>query len=384
MKSRASRTGAWLRPKAALSVLVAAATAAGLAAFGSAGTARAATGPAQWHLAYRGHAAGLDDVTAVSAADAWAVGVAGTPSTGHPQFMHWDGKAWSVYNISGITKFRPTSVKASAPNNVWAFGYNDAQVDDNPFAVIYHGSNEVTALKLPAGWQVGHEAVLSPTSVWGESNQGCSIAGSSVCTVLWHWNGTKWTSAAVPGQVESVTAVGGHVFFLALTGVKFPANDGLASFGIGRPVIYEPTTKVYPLAGPDLQVDGTSAGLVVELNGQRYLAAHLTSGSQPWRFWHWNGKAWTTIAEPSGIVDGGGATSDNAQGFWSGASAHWTGTQWVNADTFASSLATAEVFIHAVAPVPGTSDVWGVGAVAASGQPVSAASTMVAVYGALP
>ena len=393
MKSSRFRTGAWLRGKAVLSALAAAALAVGLSVFGAAGTARAATAP-QWQLVYRGHAAGLYDVTAISKTNAWAVGTTGSGSSQRPQFMHWDGKSWSVYNIPNVTKFSPTSVKATAPNNVWAFGYNDGAIADNPYALIYHGSNEVTTLKLPEGWQVGDEAVLSPTSVWGVTNseQECSIAGSSRCTLLWHWNGTRWSSVAVPGDVESVTAVGGHVFFLALTDMKFNS----AGLGIGHPVIYEPTTKVYTLPGPNLQITDQAAGLAVELNGQRYLVGRLTTGGQPLRFFYWNGKAWTTMSVPGNVCPPGysgdcplvlnpSVTYDGGHGFWAGWSAHWTGAQWVNADYFGPSLLdnTAEA-IRAVAPVPGTASTWGVGAISSGNVPFSSGNTMVAVYGSLP
>ncbi len=43
---------------------------------------------------------------------------------------------------------------------------------------------------------------------------------------------------------------------------------------------------------------------------------------------------------------------------------------------------TAEGF-HAVAPIPGTSSVWGVGAIS-SGSASDPGNTMVAVYGSLP
>jgi hypothetical protein len=392
MKSSRFRTGAWPRGKAALSALAAAALAVVLSAFGTAGSAQAAAAPAEWHLVYRGHAPGLNDVTAISKTNAWAVGTTGSGSAQRPQFMHWNGRSWAVYSIHNITKFDPGSVKATAPNNVWAFGDNDGQIADNPYALIYHGSNEWTSLKLPAGWQVGDEAVLSPTNVWGVTNseQECSVPGSSRCTLLWHWNGTKWSSVAVPGDVESAAAVGGHAFFLALTDMKFNS----AGLGIGHPVIYEPTTKVYTLPGPNLQLTDQAAGLAVELNGQRYIVGRLTSGGQPLRFFYWNGKAWTTMSVPGNVCEPGfsgycplvvnpAMTYDGAHGFWAGWSAHWTGTQWVNADYFDPSMSdTAEGF-RAVAPIPGTSSVWGVGAIS-SGSASDPGNTMVAVYGSLP
>ena len=390
MKITGFRTRAWLRGKGRLSAVAAAAAAVGLSVLGTAGTAQAATTPV-WQLVYRGHAAGLDDVTAISKTNAWAVGTTnGGTSSQRPQLMHWDGHAWGVVNVSNITKFDPTSVKATAPNNVWAFGYNDGVIADNQYALIYHGSNEWSSLKLPDGFQPGMDAVLSPTNVWGVTNQGCETGPTSQrCTVLVHWNGSSWSTVTVAGEVTSVTAVGGHVFFLALTNMKFSA-----SLGIGTPVIYEPTTKMYSFAGPNLQLTDQGPSLVVELDGHRYIAGRLTTGGHAQRFYYWNGTTWTTMSVPGNVCPPGfvgycplvlnsGITYDGGHGFWSGWSAHWTGTQWVNADYFATSLLTnTSINFQAVAPIPGTTDVWGAGAISAGNG--GSSNTLVAVYPSLP
>jgi hypothetical protein len=39
-------------------------------------------------VVYRGQAAGLDDVTAISRTNAWAIGITGCGSSMQPQFMH--------------------------------------------------------------------------------------------------------------------------------------------------------------------------------------------------------------------------------------------------------------------------------------------------------
>src|SRR5215475_2875371 len=370
VKERRRAAGARLRGRAMLAVT--AAVAVGLSVFGAAASAQAAT-EIQWHVVYRGHAAGLYDVTAISATSAWAVGTTGRGSSIRPQFMHWNGKAWSVYNISNITKFTPTSVKASAANNVWAFGYNDGPISDNPYALIFNGSRW-TSKRLPEGWLIGDEAVLSPASVWGVTNQPCTITGQSRCTVLVHWNGVGWTSVTVPGDVVSVDSVGGHAFFLALINMKF-SSTGL---GIGRPVIYVPTTKMYTFPGPNLQITDQGADLVVELNGQRYLEGELTYGNHPVRFYHEVGSTWSTISVPvndcppgfSGdcpLLASGSLTYDGGHGFWTGWSAHYTGTGWVNTGYFGPSFysvgSTWSAAINAVAAIPGSSSVWGVGAI---------------------
>src|SRR5262245_51149147 len=83
--------GARFRGRATLCAITAA-VAVGLSVFGVPGSAQAAT-DIQWHVVYRGHAAGLYDVTATSRTNAWAVGITGSGSSMRPQFMHWNGKA---------------------------------------------------------------------------------------------------------------------------------------------------------------------------------------------------------------------------------------------------------------------------------------------------
>ncbi len=378
---------ALLRGRAATGATVAAVTV-GLSVFGAAGSAQAATS-FQWNIAYRGHDAGLYDVTATSKTNAWAVGITGSGSSARPQFMHWNGKAWSVESISNISKFAPTAIGASAADNVWAFGYNGGQLDASPYALIFNGRNW-TGKQLPDGFQVGEEAVLSPTSVWAATNQACTITGQSRCTLLVHWFGSGWASVKVPGEVVSAVAANGHAYFLALADVKFGANG----VGTGKPVIYEPTTKMNTFPGPDAQIIDQGAGLAVERNGQRYLEGALSSAKHPLRFYHEVGSKWSAIKVPANdcppgfegscpLIVNPSITYDGGNGFWAGYSAHYTGTKWVNTDYFGPSFGHSfATNINAVAPIPGSSSVWGVGAIGSGNS--SSESTLVAVNGPLP
>jgi hypothetical protein len=384
---------AWLRGRVMLGVVTAMATV-GLSVFGAVGSAQAATNT-QWNVAYKGHAAGLYDVTAISKTDAWAVGTTGSGIGQRPQFMHWDGKAWSVYGIHNITKFSPMSVKATAANNVWAFGYNDGDIDDNPYALIFNGSSW-RSMKLPEGFDPAQAVVGSSTNVWGVTNQSCTVTGQSRCTVLARWNGSAWSSVTVGGEVVSVNSVGGHVFFLALINMKFYSNG----LGIGAPVISEPTTKMWEFPGPNLQITDSGAGLAVELNGQRYLMGELTYGSHPMRLYHEVGSTWSTVSIPANVCPSGMSgycpltvgsplTYDGVHGFWSGYGAHYTGSGWVNTGYFGPSFFSVSssgfaANIEAVGPIPGSSSAWGVGAIAPGTASTDWVYTLVAVNGPRP
>src|SRR5262249_5086806 len=107
---------------------------------------------------------------------------------------------------------------------------------------------------------------------------------------------------------------------------------------------------------------------------------------------------WSTISVPvndcppgfSGdcpLLASGSLTYDGAHGFWTGWSAHFTGTGWVNTDFFGPSFySVASGFsagINALSAIPGSSSVRGVGAIG-SGNSSSADNTLVAVNGPVP
>jgi hypothetical protein len=101
----------------------------------------------------------FSSVDAISPANVWAVGgsgdhvigIGGSPS--NTLIEHWNGTAWSIVpSPSPGTNNALTGVTESAPNNLWAVGYD-----------------------TPAG-------------------------GTAVQTLTLNWNGTAWTTVASPNQ----------------------------------------------------------------------------------------------------------------------------------------------------------------------------------------
>ena len=368
---RSFSAGSWFRRKSALGVAVGAALAAGLV---GAPAAHGSTLTPEWQMVYRSSALpsgsdGLMGVTAINATNAWAAGDKGSGASRRPSFMHWDGHTWSAYvnsnlgKIPGLAQFEPSTVRATAANNVWIFGNTSS---GGAAVVVYHGSNEWSAPELPSFFEGGLTAVISPTNVWGVTYEGCGSTGGQQCVE--HWNGRHWSATTAPGDIQSVTSAGKYVYFLALTGVK-----NFATYSIGTPVIYEPTTgKMNTIAGPKLQVTNEADSLVVEADGHKYIEGRLTTGGQPFRIWYFNGSAWAQMKVPAYVCPpgyGGGCpllinssiSPDGGNGFWSGSETHWTGTKWVNASFYSFDTAGDVAAIRDVAPIPGTSDFWGAG-----------------------
>src|ERR1044072_1022001 len=118
----------------------------------------------------------LNDISAVSATDAWAVGTDGV-------FAHWDGAQW---NIVDNTKVIGTStiyaVDMFASNQVWATSAAGRilRYNGTNWALDPSGLGNVTMFDI---------SMVSPTDGWA--------AGTSA--VFAHYNGSKWLSVS-PGS----------------------------------------------------------------------------------------------------------------------------------------------------------------------------------------
>lgn len=431
-KNSTTRTRSWLRGKAKLGAMAAATAAAGLSVFGLTGVAQAAPAPhtvsipgliaareallsggssagasgvspavstatstPEWHVAYRGQAAGLYSVVSVSKTNAWAVGVIRQFTTGQrPEFMHWDGHAWGVYNVPGISNFAGFSIKGTAGNDVWAFGYNaySGTSYSDPIAVLYHGSNVTSTMTLPTNWVAGNELLFASNDLWGTSYQNCSTTPDTTlvpCTHLEHWTGSGWAAPiTVAGFVSAASAANGHAYFLSLKNERF-ATSGNGQYGFGAPVVYEiPDTTtgrgLTTQVGPNLQVDALGSGVVATPSGKRYIEATYTTGNAA-HFWSTPGAGWSTISVPSGLhTIAFFIAPDGGNGFWNDWGAHWTGSAWINTNHLASSFYNSYIDFMDVAAIPGTPDVWTVGAIAPSSSSTPWVNAMVGYYNALP
>ena len=323
--------------------------------------AHASTSTPEWQISYRtavpSGSLALRGVAAINATNAWAVGAKGSGSSSRPTFLHWDGHSWSSYvnsnlgKIPSLAQFVPTGVEATAANNVWITGTDAA---GNVEAVVYHGSNEWSSVTFPSSSAPDLIVVVSPTNVWGVRYEFCGSTGTQEC--FEHWNGHGWTESTAPGELLSVTTDGRYVYYLGLTKMK-----GVTTGNIGTPVIYKPSSTMEVLPGPALQITDTGASLVVETNGHKYIQGQLTYTGHPYRFWYFNGSSWSQMNVPS-LGANGGMSSDGGNGFWN-CSWHWTGAKLVNANNFSSAFYSAAEgwVLWADAPIPGTSEAWGVG-----------------------
>ncbi len=149
-------------------------------------------------------AAQLNAITARAANDVWAVGSFTNASTNwwdQPLIMRWDGATWSIIPSPQIgTSSVLNGVTAIAPDNVWAVGYT---LSNNYTALILHwdgfswtqvASNAGTSTRLLA------VAAISSTDIWAVGSQNTGTA-----TLTLHWNGTAWSVVSSPNGNYSGT-----------------------------------------------------------------------------------------------------------------------------------------------------------------------------------
>jgi hypothetical protein len=145
-------------------------------------------------------------VTAVTSAEAWAVGGLGEPEIPTAvAIQRWDGDRWlAVAGPSpGTTLNELRAVDASEPNDVWAVGRTSSGFGEQPLVLHYDGT-EWSDVELPSEIDgvLNGVTAISPTDVWAVGSVGDPAASLERALVL-HWDGTAWT------DVEMGRATGG-------------------------------------------------------------------------------------------------------------------------------------------------------------------------------
>jgi hypothetical protein len=139
---------------------------------------------------------GLAGITVVSAGSAWATGASCLSACGEAGevdrtlILHWNGKAWTIAARPGQGLL--TAVSAATATSAWAAGSYcvsacglDAEVDHT---LIEHWNGKAwTSAASPAGGQLGAISAASATSAW-------AVGSSGPRPLILHWNGRTWSS----------------------------------------------------------------------------------------------------------------------------------------------------------------------------------------------
>lgn len=188
----------------------------------------------------------LNDVSAISASDIWAVGNSGT-------ILHYNGTSWSVHADSGVvTTQNLNKVAALSASDAWALGASGKFLH-------YNGAHwsEFTDIGPQAANAL---AFASPTDGWAVTN------GAKI----FHYNGASWSQFQDLGSA--------NLFGIVMAS----STEGWAAGASGQIYKYDGATWIL----------FTTTGTTIN-------AFSLVSASNIWavgnsgKFWHYNGSSWS-------------------------------------------------------------------------------------------
>ncbi|MFN8475981.1 MAG: hypothetical protein U0822_27650 [Anaerolineae bacterium] len=142
---------------------------------------------AAWHLENLPPSGTLTGLAVVSDADVWAVG-AGIDTPG--AMLHWDGSAWT------LTPWRPeslTAIIALSASDAWAVGVDPAT---KVSAAVYHWNGAAwTPFPAPApNFAAGLFSAVNANDIWLTAINGYTMGNLG----LIHWNGAAWATEGTP------------------------------------------------------------------------------------------------------------------------------------------------------------------------------------------
>ncbi|HEV7934958.1 MAG TPA: hypothetical protein VGP70_21945 [Actinomadura sp.] len=295
----------------------------------------------------------LNDVTALSAAEAWAVG----QTQDHPLVAHWTGSGWTsepAPRPPGAVGAGLLGVDSAGPRAAIAVGgaYDRLTGTEIPLVRHWDGSGWATA-GLDGGHVLTAVAMLSATEAWAVGHGRGAGNGSSGPVAL-HWIRGEWTRAAVPPVARGrLLAVAGSspedVWAVGAAG-----REGLILHYDGRMWSRTPSPAGRPLTD------------VVALSPDR---AWAVDGSGPLS---WNGVGWRRAEAPpitSANTLSALARSDIWVGGGRGELAHFDGRTWSRVGS-PPPLDDTAVWLGSASAGPGT--VWMVGSQRCGDVPVPA------------
>ncbi|HKP51036.1 MAG TPA: S-layer homology domain-containing protein [Chloroflexia bacterium] len=324
----------------------------------------------------------LMGVTAISSNDVWAVGEA----SGSALTLHWDGTQWS--SIPVATSGALFDVSASAPNDVWAAGYNLCGaggcypgVHYIAFVLHWDGTTWTEVVSVSNAIFLAVEAVSS-NNVW-------AIGGGSGTIEAAHWDGTQWNNLSISlpypngGIVRGMTVLSSNDIWIA--GEQYVMTDNsfraLTLRYIGSCPALTPTPiscstgwTVMDSPNRDAQANSLRAIAVVSPSD---IWAVGTSGPDDYRPFsvHWDGYAWSLVPMPDALggriiyavaaiaSDDVWAVGRNNAAFSPILTMHWNGSAWSAVP--GPNIGSASVTLTGLSAIS-HDDVWAVGSVSSA------------------
>jgi hypothetical protein len=245
----------------------------------------------------------FDAVVASSAHDAWALGGTtgndGDGPMGTPVAEHWNGKAWSQYNLPRGVADHIIAASAPAGNDIWAV------TQFGGYILHWNGKAWSLAKRLPAARgplapQLTGVVALSAKNVWVFGGSGETVGWGT-----WHYNGKSWTlGGGYSEDISNGSAVSAASIW-AIGGLSAPQSQIVHYTGTWKPV----TSRT---------LSGLSFGSIQAFNATDVWATAVpVSTNAPSYLVHYNGRVWSKVKVPWNVgVGWSPVVSDGHGGLW--------------------------------------------------------------------
>ncbi len=311
-----------------------------------------------------GRSSSLSAVSAVSAADAWAVGgycaagCTGTAPDNRTLIVHWNGVSWAQVASPSPSQPALNGVSADSRRDAWAVGTYGSGRTARTLVLHWNGTAWARVSSPSPGGSAGSVltavSALDPTDAWAVGYYGTSSGARK--TLVLRWDGTSWAQVASPSR--------GTPTFSALNGVS--ASSASRAWAVGWnyfAVPDEQKTAVLRWKGTAWRQSaspspGSGDNIFALLNAVSarpgsvwavgtYLASNTTISKNKTLILRRSGAGWTVVASPNPSPSPGGSflqgvsalspSSAWAVGYYGSSASgtqprtlilHWNGTAW--------------------------------------------------------
>lgn len=249
----------------------------------------------------------VEDVTAVSATDAWAVGFTGptrsdSASADKPLILHWDGARWSVVvglppvtgGLTGITM---------SSHSGWVVGASEVAGHARPLILRWDraGWHQVPPPASSAGTPfLSRVVVTSAGTAWAIGNAPMRGSPDLAHGVLLRWNGNSWQWASFPiaGPRNSLfDLAAGPDGTVWAVGQDETAAASVNNVRVASPPLSMRWTGVTWQAVPVPGAEAGFYGVTVAPGGAVWAVGGSLTGTVAMR---WTGSAWAKVPVPTG------------------------------------------------------------------------------------
>ena len=237
-------------------------------------------------------------------------GAEGVWASSRGGLAHWDGHTWALPPPAPLTEEADLyGGWASAPDDAWAFGAETPGSSELQRAIVAHWDG--------FRWSSPQPLSSGVASMWGSSSDDVWAVGGAKA---FHWNGSLWSSVAIPPSAEDLVSVWGSAADDVWAGGTAVLHWGGQAWrtvpaGLGRPL-----SAVWGSAANDVWAIGDAACL------------------------HWDGKSWSSVPTPVAMSGTGTLSGTASNDVWATGFAdlalHWNGHAWQSRSTGPFELTT--------------------------------------------